>query len=406
MNCTSGPCEETASKMIGVCLMVIVTFMAIFGNIFIIIAILQSQKLRTKLCHFFVLNLAFTDLISALVILPISITVFILGYWPWSLQVCVINGCLNSLLVFASILNLCLISMERFYAIRFTMHHAAHMTLPRTLIAIGTSWLCSAIVAILPFTGLTFYEFRGSKSNCSYTLETVGYEKLFLVLVTVLCFLMPGCIILVMYSGIYRVAHQLSTQVHPVPQNQCWRNGPSIIAVSHIEHEQQREQNCDANGNEKMEANFRSIQIPNIKAAKSFILIILSYMLLWGPYFGLHMYGAVHGVLPSGHYLEVLVTWLGYLSFAVNPLIYGWMNSCIRDELVLCLRRVCRVKDPEDTDVNRPVTIPEDFYEFLHRTRDDEDTIKTNDIKLKSKTKSQYVDIEVTDTCTINEPYF
>jgi len=112
------------------------------------------------------------------------------------------------------------------------------------------------------------------------------------------------------------------------------------------------------------------------KAAAMLLFILSAFVLLWTPYFILHVYWAAHSVSPAdmSPHAEFVVTWIAYASFATNAFVYGWMNRSIRDEL-LKLREVCRrlyggrgVSNQEEEMGEGDEVEGEDFFQFLERT--------------------------------------
>ena len=119
----------------------------------------------------------------------------------------------------------------------------------------------------------------------------------------------------------------------------------------------------------------------HLKAAKTLLLLLAAYAVLWGPYFILHLHGVSLGLEEAPGELAAL--WLGFGSFAVNPFLYGWMNKAIREELIALHRRLCcsrwrccmccccccpqgsREQTAEDL-LQGPSN--EDFLQFLERT--------------------------------------
>jgi len=116
------------------------------------------------------------------------------------------------------------------------------------------------------------------------------------------------------------------------------------------------------------------------KAAATLLFVLLTFVLLWSPYFVYSLYRAVHPsscqTLPdcndSADRVERAVVWIGFVTFASNAFVYGWMNRAIRDALgdavddcsgCRCAKRgrvrLSQVLGTDDA---------EDFFQFLERT--------------------------------------
>ncbi|XP_046334744.1 probable G-protein coupled receptor [Haliotis rufescens] len=364
----SGVQTPGATIAVSVTAMCIVNIVAFVGNLSNLIVILKCAHLRHTLTNLFVLNLCSVDLLASILVLPVSIATFIKGGWPLDTTACTITGFINSLLTFSSITNLCTISIERYYSIRLPMHHAANMTLCRTLLVIVFIWTESVVFAALPLLGLSSYEYRDHKKHCSFTWRDGNYSRAYIFVIGFWCFLLPGVILLFMYYGIFKVARLAATQVHPQPspQTRCStlsRNPNGSGSLSN-----------DTRGSVSSHVSvLPARQLPkparkHFKAVKTLIVILTAYIVLWGPYFILHIHGAVFGSVVQRQTMEILTTWLGYVSFALNPFLYGWMNRTIREELQSLYRLLfcCMCKKDDPTPEDGPPG--EDFWQFLERT--------------------------------------
>ncbi|KAK6176497.1 hypothetical protein SNE40_014770 [Patella caerulea] len=169
-----------------------------------------------------------------------------------------------------------------------------------------------------------------------------------------------------MYWGVFRVARQAVLQVKPestirrVPLQPAVCNGATTGSTRR-------------SSNENI-SDLRNVPRPMIngskrhfKAANTLMVILTAYMAIWGPYFIYHMYGAIHGTVSNRKLTEVLVLWLGYSSFAINPFLYGCLNRAIRAELVNIYKNVlcCRVCVIQESHEERD---DEDFFQFLEGT--------------------------------------
>ncbi|XP_059171802.1 G-protein coupled receptor 61-like [Physella acuta] len=137
------------------------------------------------------------------------------------------------------------------------------------------------------------------------------------------------------------------------------------------------------------------------KAFKTLMIIVVSYVILWGPYFACLLHDFTCGRSAS-QVLELLTTWLSFASYAVNPVLYGCMNRMIREELfrlwnsfwnfccccqcLCCSSRgeawivfqiPCRRKHADTSETPEVIVGGEDelpggaesFYQFLQRTQ-------------------------------------
>ena len=128
---------------------ILISASAVVGNVLIIAVFVKRQRVRTRM-NFVIIGLAFSDLLIALVIIPLWLTVLWLYYTQKSAQANYIQRIFGPLDIFCgmlSILHLMVISLERLHAISFPLSHRslrAHVN----LIVISAVWFLSAIIAV------------------------------------------------------------------------------------------------------------------------------------------------------------------------------------------------------------------------------------------------------------------
>ena len=74
--------------------------------------------------HWFIASLAVSDILVGLFIMPLSLTNELLGYWPFGSVLCDLWLATDVLLCTASILNLVLISVDRYCSITKAVSYA------------------------------------------------------------------------------------------------------------------------------------------------------------------------------------------------------------------------------------------------------------------------------------------
>lgn len=98
---------------------VIVTILMIIivvGNMLVIIAIATEKSLK-NIQNWFIASLAVADFFLGLIIMPFSLAKELMGYWVFGDWWCDIHSALDVLLCTSSIMNLCLISLDRYWSI-------------------------------------------------------------------------------------------------------------------------------------------------------------------------------------------------------------------------------------------------------------------------------------------------
>jgi len=114
------------------------------------------------------------------------------------------------------------------------------------------------------------------------------------------------------------------------------------------------------------------------KAAATLLFVLLTFVLLWSPYFVYSLYRAVErsyqalDCSSSVDHVEQTVVWIGFATFASNAFVYGWMNRAIRDALGEavddCSFRRCVKRGRDRLSQVLGAGDAEDFFQFLERT--------------------------------------
>ena len=103
------------------------------------------------------------------------------------------------------------------------------------------------------------------------------------------------------------------------------------------------------------------------KAVKTLLLIMTIFIALWGPFFVVNLIGVFREELPHEAVVELVVGWLGFSSYAINPFIYGWLNRSVREALS-CLIEQVKTSLFASSDTEPDWSGSEDFFQFLERT--------------------------------------
>lgn len=91
----------------------IICLMTIFGNLLVLLAVFINRHLRST-TNYFIVNLACADLLLGCFVLPFSAALEIDSDWPFGRLFCDIWAALDVLCCTASILSLCVISIDRY----------------------------------------------------------------------------------------------------------------------------------------------------------------------------------------------------------------------------------------------------------------------------------------------------
>ncbi|XP_049880649.1 alpha-2Db adrenergic receptor [Pectinophora gossypiella] len=178
----------------------VLMIMVVVGNMLVIIAIVTEKALK-NIQNWFIASLAVSDFFLGLVIMPFSLANELMGYWIFGFWWCEIHSAMDVLLCTASIMNLCLISLDRYWSITQAVDYLKKRTPARAALMIAAVWLMSALVCIPPLLGWRVSRPPEQFPQCKVS-EDIGY-----VLYSSLgSFFIPSCIMVFVYIRIYYAA--------------------------------------------------------------------------------------------------------------------------------------------------------------------------------------------------------
>lgn len=127
-------------------LMIIAT---LIGNALIMLAVLLVRKLKQP-ANFLLVSLAFADFCVGLVVMPLALVDLIAEHWVLGEALCRLWTSADQTLCTASIINLCMISVDRYCAVSRPLRYAAQRTRRRIFCYVMIVWIVALIVSISP----------------------------------------------------------------------------------------------------------------------------------------------------------------------------------------------------------------------------------------------------------------
>ncbi|KAK2513105.1 Adra1a, partial [Columba guinea] len=277
-NCTHsvGPVNISKAILLGVILGGLIVF-GVLGNILVILSVACHRHLQS-VTHYYIINLAVADLLLTSTVLPFSATMEILGYWAFGRIFCNIWAAVDVLCCTASIMSLCIISIDRYIGVSYPLRYPSIVTEKRGLLALLCVWALSLVISIGPLFG--WKEPAPEDETICQITEEPGY-----VLFSALgSFYLPLTIILVMYCRVYVVAKR---------ENKGLSSGLKTER-SHSEQVTLRIHRKNAPGasgsasNPKSKHHF-SVRLLKFsrekKAAKTLGIVVGCFVLCWLPFF-------------------------------------------------------------------------------------------------------------------------
>ncbi|XP_055594281.1 tyramine receptor 1 [Uranotaenia lowii] len=179
-------------------ILTLIIIITIVGNILVILSVFTYKPLRI-VQNFFIVSLAVADLTVAILVLPFNVAYSILGRWEFGIHVCKMWLTSDVLCCTASILNLCAIALDRYWAITDPINYAQKRTLERVLALIAGVWVLSLLISSPPLIGWNDWpEEFSSEFPCQLT-SNQGY----VIYSSLGSFFIPLVIMTIVYIEIY-----------------------------------------------------------------------------------------------------------------------------------------------------------------------------------------------------------
>lgn len=181
---------------------IILTFIivvTIIGNVLVILSVFTYKPLRI-VQNFFIVSLAVADLTVAILVLPFNVVNMMIGRWVFGITLCKMWLTSDVLCCTSSILNLCAIALDRYWAITDPINYAQKRTVERVLMLIGGVWILSLVISSPPLIGWNDWPevFDSQKHPC--TLNSNPGYRIYSALGS---FFIPLIIMTIVYIEIY-----------------------------------------------------------------------------------------------------------------------------------------------------------------------------------------------------------
>ncbi|XP_026781645.3 trace amine-associated receptor 4-like [Pangasianodon hypophthalmus] len=268
--------------------------MTVFGNLLVIITISHFKQLHSP-TNFIILSLAFVDFMLGCLVMPFSMVRWVDGCWFLGDLFCQIHSSLDMTLSIASILHLCLVSIDRYMAITDPLGYKMKVTNGNAAVCIAIVWIFSFMFSF----GIVFSKINVAGLDEQMLKTCVGncvliFNKEWGVIAPLLNFYIPGAVMTCLYLKIFHVARKQARLISD--RTAALTSGETKKQVS-----DQRER----------------------KAAKTLGIVMGVFLLCWLPFF---LTTVIDPFLNFSTPLDVFdaLIWFGYFNSMFNPLIYGF----------------------------------------------------------------------------------
>ncbi|XP_062979422.1 alpha-2Da adrenergic receptor-like [Elgaria multicarinata webbii] len=358
----------TALILLAVLTVALVTLM---GNVLVVLAVYTSRALRAPQ-NLFLVSLAAADILVAALVIPFSLANEVMGYWCFGSLWCSLYLSLDVLFCTASIMHLCAISLDRYWAVTRAARYNLKRSPRRIKCMIGAVWAIAAFVSLPPLFKSTHQDqVCLLHDDTWYVLAscTASFYAPCLIMVAVYCRIYhvakrrnsiviaarrvsyPSLITAVKWESRRASAQQPSGEAqdvglehgqlsHPQPGlprlSRQWRaeevsnsgarvqRAPRLSWSVPVNRQPRRSRDMSVSTNRLMQARERRF---------TFVLafIIGAFVLCWFPFFFTY---SLESVLGDGCCISKplfkFFFWIGYCNSSFNPIIYTVFNRDFR----------------------------------------------------------------------------
>lgn len=371
---------HTKHPVIGV-ILAMFTFITVLGNLLVITAVIKELYLRT-VTNYLIVSLAVADVMVGGIVMPFSISLEMNNnVWYYGQDWCDLWHSFDVLGSTASILNLCIISLDRYWAITDPIAYPNRMSPCRVSLLITFVWFCSAGIS---FPAIAWWK-AVTPPGLPETACVFTEDSAYLIFSSLVSFYFPTIVMIFVYIRIYLAARNqrksIETGTKVLTSNRLFgakgvmtlrihRGGMAKLRTStttpestpfqktsesdeedtsltsnsqtpvHTNQHNVANHDNNANNTENSQRPMKFITkrlrhlalskklsklAKEQKAAKTLGIVVGVFILCWLPFFVLNVILGICGTecVYSPEIIFPIFTWFGYINSGVNPIIYA-----------------------------------------------------------------------------------
>ncbi|XP_059208072.1 alpha-1B adrenergic receptor-like [Centropristis striata] len=272
----------------------------------------------------------------------VSATLEVLDHWVFGRIFCDIWAAVDVLCCTASIMSLCVISIDRYIGVRYPLQYPMIVTEKRALLAMLGVWILAIVISIGPLLG---WKQPPSQDD---TVCLITEEPFYALFSSLGSFYIPLAVILAMYFRVYIVAKRTTKNLEAGVMKERQENSELTLRI-HCRN-QQIQDICPAPkpGGGVASAARSALTVKLLKfsrekkAAKTLGVVVGMFILCWLPFFlALPISSFNNSLRPPETFFKVIF-WLGYFNSCLNPIIYPCYSREFKQAFIRILR--CRWK--------------------------------------------------------------
>lgn len=267
----------------------LLTVFTVVGNGFVIAAICFSSRLNRKSTSVLILNLALADFLIGAIVMPVAVMqIFTGGVWLMDRLFCRVWTSLDVICCTASIVTLCIISVDRFIGVTRPLRYSTLVTKRRLCLGVIIVWTFSVTVLLSTVRWQDPPTLDPTMCNVDNELEYVTYS-------VILSFFIPLCVIVIIYRKIYVITqNREETLSKPIiningsgsskSSSSSTKSGDDVHAAIFVP----LRIHYGGTGETDMNSQKRFFQM-HMKTAKTLGLVVGAFIVCWLPFFVLYL---------------------------------------------------------------------------------------------------------------------
>ncbi|XP_007442442.2 glucose-dependent insulinotropic receptor-like [Python bivittatus] len=270
------------------------------ANLLVIIVICRLKKKRSSRNYVFILNLAAADLLVGVMCIGDALDDATDALFDTNLFLCLMRICMGITPCIGSILTLLLVSLDRYLAVKLPLHYPSLVSKKRVILSLVVLWVLSFLVGHMPLisSGLRQKDLNGNCGLLSATKSDYLY---------IICF------------GIFIPALLTLVCLHI-----------SVGKIAYLQHKQ-IQRSC-------LHADISSAHLRYFKALRTILIVIVCFIVFWGPYYGTAIVKATCKSCNLNPLLRDSLLLLGEMNSLINPFVYSLYNKDIRTEFARLMK--------------------------------------------------------------------
>lgn len=180
----------------------IVSLITIVGNVLVMLSFKVNSQLKT-VNNYYLLSLAFADLIIGVLSMNLYTTYILMGYWSLGNLACDLWLAVDYVASNASVMNLLAISFDRYFSITRPLTYRAKRTPKRAAIMIGLAWLVSFVLWAPPILCWQYFVGERTVPMCQCQIQFLT-EPVITFGTAIAAFYVPVSVMTILYCRIYR----------------------------------------------------------------------------------------------------------------------------------------------------------------------------------------------------------